>query len=150
MKFSKIQFISLLISLVVVPIIVFNLVWIFKAKAATGIMCFMGKSQDGQLVRSYPVIMFSSTGKDTIFFHGKTDTQLNPGDHITILYQKNDPTDARINDFDGLWIDTIIYAGIPFIILMMIFLHRAIIPWGSTVELGKKPFIKILNKENPI
>ena len=133
MQFSKIQFISLLLCLVVVPIIVVNLVWLFKAILKTGTMFFMGKTQDGQLVRTYPMIMFSSTGKDTIFFHGKTGVELKPGDQIPILYQKNDPTDVRINNFGALWIDTIIYAGIPLLILMMIFLHREVIPWGSIV-----------------
>lgn len=136
MRFTKTQFVVLLMCLIVLPIIVFNLVWLFNATKTKGTMCFMGKSQDGQLVRIYPVIMFSSTGRDTIFFNGKTDVNLNPGNPISILYQKNEPADARVNSFGGLWADTIIYAGIPFLILLIIYLHPAVIPWDCSVEVG--------------
>ena len=143
MQFSKIQFISLLLFLIVVPILVINLVWLSNSISTTGTMCFMGKSQDGQLVRTYPVIKFSQKGKD-IFFNGKSDVELNRGQAIPILYQKDDPADARINSFNGVWIDTIIYAAIPFVILLMIFFHREVIPWGSIVEVGKRPFLRII------
>lgn len=108
-------------------------------------MCFMGKQQNGQFMKTYPVIKFSSTGSDTVFFNGTDELLLMPGEAVQVRFRKNEPADAKINSFTGLWLDTFIYAAVPFLFLMIVYLHKDIIPRRSEVVLGKKPFIKILN-----
>jgi hypothetical protein len=145
MAVSKMQFFFSLIVFFVFPFFVSKLVWLSGSAATTGVMCFMGKEQNGQFVKSYPVIKFTSTGKDTIFFNGTDELLLKRGDIIPVRYQKKDPADARINSLSGIWLDTIIYACIPFLFLLIIFLHRGIIPPKSKIFIGKRPFIQIVS-----
>ena len=145
MRFNRMQFFLLLITLFVVPFIVYKIVWLSRSTSTNGIMCFMGKAQEGQLVRVYPVIKFSSDGIDTVFFNGNDDLQFKRGDMVPVRFKISDPTDAKINQFTGIWMDTIVSAAIPLIIILIIFLHRDIIPKRSKIIIGKKPFVKFVD-----
>lgn len=144
MQLNRIQFFFLLIVLFVLPFFVYKFIWISGSAATNGVMCFMGKQQNGQFVKTYPVIKFTTTGRDTVFFNGTDETLLRRGDSIPVRYQKTNPADARINDFTGIWLDTIIYGAVPLLFLLIIFLHRDIVPWQSNVVIGKRPFISIV------
>ena len=145
MRFNRMQFFLLLITLFVVPFIVYKIVWLSRSTSTNGIMCFMGKAQEGQLVRVYPVIKFSSDGIDTVFFNGNDDLQFKRGDMVPVRFKISDPTDAKINQFTGIWMDTIVSAAIPLIIILIIFLHRDIIPKRSKIIIGQKPFVKFVD-----
>jgi hypothetical protein len=144
MQLNRIQFFVLLIVLFVLPFFIYKLVWLSGSVATNGVMCFMGKQQNGQFVKTYPVIKFTSTGRDTIFFNGTDETLLKRGDSIPVRYQKTNPADARINDFTGIWLDTIIYAAVPFLFLLIIFLHPDIVPRQSNLVIGKRPIISMV------
>jgi hypothetical protein len=144
MQFSKAAFILTLATLFVLPFVINRLVWLYHSVPATGTMCFMGKTLDGQFGSEYPVIKFSSNGKDTIFFKGNHGPQYNPGDIIPIRFQKNNPADARINKFTNIWVDTIIDIVVPAVFLLIVFLHPGIIPHKSKIVVGKKPFIRLV------
>ena len=137
----------LLGSVFVLPFIAYKLIWIIEAEHTTGTMCFMGKTLNGQFSSEYPVIKFSSTGNDTVFFNGAEGVMLMPGEQVPVLYYKNDLPSARVASFQGLWVDTIIYASIPLVLLLIIFFHPGIIPPKTIVVIGKKPFIQLLNDE---
>jgi hypothetical protein len=144
MQLNRLQFFLLLVTFFVLPFIVYKFIWLSRSKATNGVMCFMGKAQEGQLVRVYPVIKFSSDGQDTVFFNGNDDLEFKRGDIVPVRFQKNDPTDARINRFAGIWVDSIINASVPLLILLITFLHPDIIPRKSKIVVGKKPFIKFV------
>jgi hypothetical protein len=144
MRFSKTSFITLLAIFFVSPFVIYKIIWIVLAKPATGTMCFLGKSLNGQFSSEYPVIKYTSTGKDTVFFNGAEGVQLIPGEQVPIRYYMNNLSGARVNSFQGMWVDTIIYAGIPLVILLIIFFHPDIIPKRSTIVIGKRPFIKLM------
>jgi hypothetical protein len=146
MQFSKTTFILLLAAIFVLPFFIGKLVWLYNSASATGAMCFMGKTQNGQFSSTYPVIKFSSNGKDTIFFNGNDGMECKRGDLIPVRFQKKNPADARVNEFTGIWVDTIVYAGIPFTILLIIFFHPDLIPRKSKIVIGKKPFIQLTVK----
>jgi hypothetical protein len=145
MQFGKTSFIALLALVFVLPFIVYKLTWIARAEHCTGTMCFMGKTLNGQFSSEYPVLKFTSTGKDTVFFNGAEGLLLKPGEQIPVLYHKNNLSGARVASFQGLWVDTVIYTSIPLVLLLIIFFHRGIIPRHSTILIGKKPFIQLLN-----
>lgn len=131
--------------LFVLPFIVYKLVWIALAESTTGTMCFAGKSLNGQFSSEYPVIKFTSTGKDTIFFNGEEGVQLQIGEKVPILFHRNNPTGARVESFQGMWIDTSTYASIPLVMLLIILFHPGIIPKNSRIQLGGKPFMRLVN-----
>ncbi|MFT4017717.1 MAG: hypothetical protein QM668_12200 [Agriterribacter sp.] len=60
-------FFILLLLLVIAPYIATRLCWILSAKETKGKIAFIGKDISAQLPRSYSVVMFSSTGSDTVF-----------------------------------------------------------------------------------
>jgi len=142
----------LLGSVFVLPFIAYKLIWIIQAEHTTGTMCFMGKTLNGQFSSEYPVIKFSSTGNDTVFFNGAEGVTLKPGERVPVFYYKNDLPGARMASFQGLWVDTIIYASIPLVLLLVIFFHPGIIPKNASILVGKKPFIRLLelNSSQPL
>jgi len=143
MQFSKTSFIILLSSVFVLPFIGYKLIWIIRAERATGTMCFMGKTLNGQFSSEYPVIKFTSTGRDTVFFNAAEGVVLKPGEQVPVLYYSDRPSGARVASFQGLWVDTLIYASIPLVLLLIIYFHPGIIPKNATIQVGKKPFIRL-------
>lgn len=148
MLLSKTQAFLFCISLLIFPVISYKMIWIYNSRATNGTMCFMGKSQDGQMVREYPVIRFSSNGSDTIFFNGTDNIIFKPGEAVPVRFQKSNPPAARINNFAGIWMDTVLYIAVPLVFLTIVFVHPDIIPGRSTIALGLHPFVKIHNSSD--
>ncbi len=144
MQLNKIQFGILVMALVIAPFVAYKGVWLLQSVPATGTMCFMGKSLNGQFSSTYPVIKFNTPKGDTIFFNGLEQAEYQPGQLVPIRYQKNNPNDARINQFAGIWQDTLVYALLPFVLLMMVLLHPEIIPRGAKIIIGRKPFFSVI------
>ena len=129
----------------VVPIIAAKLFWISSASKTKGVMAFEGKEITGQFQRTYAVIMFSATGKDTVFFNSADDESFSPGQSVPVLYQRSRPTEAKVDTFTGLWMDTVIYSGLFFLFIAIVFFHPQIIPYRARVQLLlKRPFIKLV------
>jgi len=145
MQLKKWAFFSVLLGIFVLPFFLYNLAWLINSAPAAGTMCFMGKTINGQLSSSYPVIRFSTHGTDTVFFNGLAEAVFKPGDPIPVRYNTANPADARINLFAGIWQDTIIYAMVPFMLLLIVFLRPDIIPRGSVFVIGGSPFLRIDN-----
>ena len=65
-------------------------------------------------------------------------------DPIPVWYIPSEVTNARIDDFLGLWGDLLVYGGIPELILLFAFLHPEVVPWGSGLLLTRKsPYIRL-------
>jgi hypothetical protein len=77
-------------------------------------------------------------------FNGNINLDLVRGETISVCYQKNNPSDAKMNSPICIWGDTMAYLLLPFLFLLVVFLKPDIIPKKSKVLLGKKPFIGIL------
>jgi len=107
-------------------------------------MYFTGHGNLGSVlgITTYPVIWFKS-GKDTIYFNGNLNIPLREGEKVSVLYQRNDPGDAKIRLFSCLWGDTMAYDLAPFIILLIVFFHPDLIPKKSTILIGRGGKIKI-------
>jgi hypothetical protein len=144
MQLTKIQFAILLMALLVLPFFGYKAVWLLRSVPAMGTMCFMGKSLNGQLSSTYPVIRFSSLAGDTIYFNGADELAYKRGELIPIRYREGKPAEARIDSFAGAWLDTVIYAMVPFLLLLIVFLHPEIIPHRSKIIIGKKALVRIV------
>lgn len=145
MLLSKNQFFGISLAVLLTPFLVYRLMWIARSSSTTGKMRFMGKTISGQITSVYPVISFYS-GADTVWFNGEGDNEMQPGDQVPVRYQKSDAHDARINTFIGIWMDIIIIAGVPSVMLLLIYLHRGIFPAGTRFLIGKRPFLQVVQE----
>lgn len=147
MIISRNQFFLLLFIIFIGPFIFYNIMWIATSMQTTGIMQFKGHTLELQGISSHPVIRFKA-GNDTIYFNGKNNLNLLPGEIVPVRYKSNDPSDAKVNTFFCIWVDTILYSLPFFLVLLILFLtpdrFDPLIPKKSHVLLGKKSFITII------
>lgn len=138
-------FFLLVFIIALAPYLAVRLIWISSAKKTNGIVAFTGKDISTQMPHSYSVIMFSATGKDTVFFNSGDNEIYEVGSTVPILYQPAEPKSAYINGFMGLWLDVTIYSIIMLVLVGIIFLHPAIVPYRSNIKIQRqKPVISVV------
>jgi hypothetical protein len=144
MTLNRLSFFFVLFIIVILPFFIHKFIWLAGSEKTTGTMGFVGKSQTGQLVHRNSVISFN-VGSNTIWLNGNDNILFKEGEPVPIRYQRDHPQEARVDVFSAIWGDTLVYGGIPVLILIVIFLDPKIIPLRSKVKLSvKKPFVKIL------
>lgn len=152
MVFAKNQFFLILGIVLIVPFVVNKIVWLANSRLAPGEMRFTGHGNLGSVlgISTYPVLKFI-VGRDTIYFNGNVNLDLKPGEQVMIRYQKNNPSDALVNNFVCIWMGTVAYALLPILVLLVLYVMPdgmdPIIPKGAKVIIGKKPFVRIIYKE---
>jgi hypothetical protein len=144
MTFSKPIFFGIVFLLIVGPFWACRLVWVLRSRQAPGVYAFAGQGFAGdQIKEDYSEIRFW-VGKDTFWVHGLGNLPVKPGEPIRVRYQPDDIYDARVDVFAGVWGDTLVYSGIPALMLLVLFVHPQVVPWGSRVRvITRKPFIQI-------
>ena len=145
MIFNRKSFFLSLFIVMVLPLPLYKMLWLATSRQTIGTMYFIGHGNLGSVfgISTYPVIWFIH-GKDTIYFNSNVNIPLKPEEKISVRYQRNDPTDARINYFSSIWGDTLAYDLAPLLIFLVMFLHPDLVPRKAKIVLGKKPVIKIL------
>ena len=145
MILSRNSFFALLAVLILLPLILYKLVWLAGTRETTGTMYFAGHGNLGSVlgISSYPVIWFRS-GSDTIFFNGNVNIPLRPDEKVSVRYQRGNPSDAKVNSFTCIWGDTLAYELGPFLILMIVYFHPDLVPKKKRILVGKKPFLQFL------
>lgn len=136
----------LLLALVYIAVVVSpKLVWLSGSEKTMGIFAFqgLGKALDQFPERSS--FLYFTYRNDTVWFKAPGGLGLADNTPIAVRFRKNNPQDAKIDNFHGIWMSTLIYGSLPFLVLIVIFLHPAIVPWRSRVVLiPRKPFIKVI------
>ena len=151
MQLNRTQFFLLLFIVFVGPFIDYKILWLHNSIHTTGVVYFMGHTLElhGD-ISTHRVIMFK-TEKNTVTFNAGIFDPSKTGDSVSILYQKDNPSDAREDLFSRIWGDTLVYSLLPFLVLLVIFITPdsldPLIPKKSIIMLGKKPFIQIINKK---
>ncbi|HEV3327470.1 MAG TPA: DUF3592 domain-containing protein [Puia sp.] len=142
---SKTTLFLVLFTLFAAPFVTSRTIWLIHSQKAEGFMAFEGMGYAGdQITLSYSVLYFKH-GQDKIWLNSSGNLHLAPGTQVTVRYQAGDPSDARVDTFIQLWGDTLVYGGIPLLILIAVFLHPEVIPRRSKVRLTwKRPFIKLI------
>jgi hypothetical protein len=122
-----------------------KLVWVLGSQKTTGIFAFQGR---GNALDQFPEsssFIFFMNGNDTVWFKATGGLGLPEGSPVAVRFRKNNPTDAKIDNLRGIWLPNIIYGSLPFLVVIVIFLHPHIIPWRSKIVLiPRKPFIKVI------
>lgn len=143
MTCSKHAFFGLLTLLCFAPFLIYKWAWIAGSERTMGTMGFRGKSYTGQLEHHYSVISFEAGG-DTVWFNGNDNIFFKEGEKVPVRYQRDHPSEARLDIFPSMWGDTLVYGGIPVAILLMLYLHPHIFPWGCRFRLqAKRPFVSV-------
>ena len=145
MTLLKWQFFFLLLCMLLLPFVIYKTVWLVASVPTQGTMCFMGKNLNGQFSSTYPVIKFRTEKGDTIFFNGLNEAEYKIGAQVPVRYQRTNPSDARINGFAAIWQDAIIYALVPVLVLLLVFVHPGIIQRQSKIIIGKKALVKVIH-----
>lgn len=116
-----------------------------KSRSTVGTLEFIGHGNLGSALgmSTYPVIMFV-VGSDTFHFNGDMNPELRKGQQLSVRYQEQDPSDAKINSPLSLWGDTVAYSLGPLLVFLGLVLTPDIIPSKSKVKIGYRPLIQVL------
>ncbi|HTB24642.1 MAG TPA: hypothetical protein VK711_04695 [Puia sp.] len=127
------------------PIIIPKIIWLSRSQKTSGIFSFEGKGSAGERIQlSYSFIHFKY-GNRTIWFKGLGNMHLKEESVVPVRYQINDPEDAKVDTFYGIWGAVVVYGGEPLLILICIFFHRGIFPPKSKILITlKKPYLKVV------
>jgi hypothetical protein len=60
-------------------------------------------------------------GKDSIYFNGNVNLDLQPGQKIPVGFQKDDPSDANVDNFVCHWMDSLAYSLLPILVLGVLY-----------------------------
>jgi hypothetical protein len=144
---SRNQFFILLFIIFIGPFIAYKTIWIITSEKTMGRILFRGRMIEVQGTSDHSVIKYKA-GKDSLFFNTEDDLEMKKREIVSVLYQKNNPSNACVNNFAGVWLGTLIYALFPFLIILALFFTPQrldpIIPKKSKVVFGKSPFVKII------
>lgn len=143
---SRFVFLTGLFCLFVLPFYVQNLHWIYHSTPTTGKAVFDGRSYTGQIGHSYTVIMFVTQG-DTIMFNSDDNQIFEKGTTLPVRYNNSMLKDARIGNTSGLWARTFFYSLMPLLIIIIIAVHKELIPYRSRIKLSYNPLITVLPSE---
>ena len=133
MTVSRNRFFAFLV-LLLLPFFIPRLIWLERSRPVTGSVSFTGKDQAGQFMHTYAVVRFRVN--DSLYWFNGPDNMLYPeGTLIPVLYQPTHPSDARIHSFLSVWGDLLVYTGIPFLLLLILFIHPEIIPWKKKIRI---------------
>ena len=122
-----------------------KLVWVLGTEKTIGIFSFQGY---GNALEQFPErssFIYFIYRNDTVWFKGPGGLGLPEDSPIPVRFHKNNPRDAKIDNFRSIWMPTIVYGTMPFLVVIVIFFHPHIIPWRSRIVLiPRKPFIKVI------
>lgn len=145
MVISKPIFFAALVVVAGGPFWTVRALWVARSVRVQGVFAFAGMGFAGDQVREdYSVISFRAGARE-IWFNGLGNLPYKRGQIIPVRYRPEDPYDARVDIFEAIWGDALVYSGIPIFMLLVAFLHPAVVPWGSRVRVTfKRPFLRIL------
>ena len=143
MIFSKNAFFFLLFLLLTLPFFLPNLIWLINSEKTTGTVEGIGTASGVSFGRDTYAYVSFTVNKDTFYFQGMDD-DYKQDDIVPLRYQRKNPEDAKLVSFYSLWGKTIAYCGAPLIFWIICFFAPDIVPKGSRILLGKKPFLKLL------
>ena len=122
-----------------------KLVWFLGSQKTTGIFAFQGRGNALDQLPERSSFIYFIYRNDTVWFKSLGGLGLPENSPIPVRFQKNNPQDAKIDNFRGIWLPTIVYGSLPLLVLIVAFFHPHIVPWRSrVVVIPRKPFIKVI------
>ena len=145
MTLTRSAFFLALTGLIVLPFLGYKLWWLLDSRGTRGVMAFVGQGEAGEQVRLDYTVIYFRVGKDTVWFNGMGNLNYKPDDSIPVRYRPSDPSDAKVDIFAATWGDTLVYSGIPALMLLAVSLHPQVVPYRSRIRLlASSPFLRIV------
>jgi hypothetical protein len=145
MIIHRTKFFLALICLFVTPLVLYKTIWLLQSKKTTGTFAFVSYGPALDQIRFPYSVMYFKHGIDTVWFEARGKLNYKPGAIVPVRYLAGNPSNAKLGTFRSLWMATIIYGGIPFLLLLAIFLHPEIVPYKKKVMLTRKqPFVWVV------
>jgi hypothetical protein len=121
MNLSRNQFFVLLLILFVSPFYAAKIYWLTHSRPATGLAWFMGHTLELHGDISQHLVILFQVGQDSVIFNAGDNQGFRVGDLVPIRYQKDNPSDARINIPVCIWGDTWVNSLLPLMVLLVFF-----------------------------
>jgi hypothetical protein len=135
------KFFLALISIWVIPLVAYKCIWLMQSRKVNGIFAFesLGPALD-------QIRLWFRSGNDTVWLKGPAGLHRNSGDVVPIRFIPGNGNTAKVDNFKGIWMGTVIYGGIILLVLIAVFVHPEIIPYRSRVKLtGRQPFVFLVS-----
>ena len=144
MTLTRNQFFLVALLICLVAAFSYKVWWFVTSKEAVGEVYFIGHGNLGSSlgISTYEVIRFTANC-DTIIFNNNLYLHLKVGQPVRILYQSDNPEDAKVNTFKAMWAEPLIYSLWPIVVLIVFYLMPEVFPKKAKVVLGGKKFISI-------
>jgi hypothetical protein len=122
MQIGKNLFFILLFLLLVSPFYLYRIYWLINSEETTGTYLFKGQSLIGgsDFMHAYPVIQFFD-GTKNVTFKGPDNVEYPPKATMSVRFQKADSSDARINNFLGIWLVTVFTSAAPTLLIVILY-----------------------------
>jgi hypothetical protein len=127
MKLTRLQLYFLGLLLLLLPLIVYKLIWLKRSVITRGVVLDVYETR--RYRNTYPRIQFN-TYNNTVTFSGHYNSPYEPGDSLDIRYIPSNPTNYSIDTFWNIWIVVIIINGMLFVFWSFLFLKN-VIPQGQ-------------------
>jgi hypothetical protein len=151
MRLSRNSFFVLLFIVFIGPLIANKIIWIFLSEKTFGRVLFKGRTIEVQGTSDHYVVKYR-VGKDSLFLNTADALDRQKGAIVPVRYQKKSPDDAYVNDLIGIWLTASIYALFPLLVLIVLYCtperFDPLIPRNSIIEIGRKPFLKIIRSSS--
>lgn len=145
MILTRKQFFVLGILVLVAPWFIYKALWIATSTKTNGIVLYNKEVYLRSMPQSCPIIQFK-TNNEVIEFAGDYNLSFKEGDSIAVRYHTSSPENAKAAVFVSLWMNTIVYASIPLLVWLILFIAPGIIPKNSRVVFSKRKWITFIAK----
>jgi hypothetical protein len=150
MTIKRSNFFLAIALMILLPVLIHRLLYLAGTSTTVGRMSFEGMGNALDQLRPTYSVMFFKLGRDTVWFNAKANLDYKAGDAVPVRFRTHDPSDATLNTFTAVWLGTLLMAGIPLVMLLIIFLTPEIVPRGSRIKLSASPpFVFIENSSPP-
>ena len=145
MIIHRTKFFLALISIYVIPLVAYKCIWLMQSRKVNGIFAFESLGPALDQIRFPHSEFWFRNGKDTVWIIGPGGLHLKKGAIVPLRYIPGNETHAKVDNFKGMWMGTVIYGGIILLLLIAIAVHPEIVPYRSRVMLmGRQPFVKVV------
>ena len=142
------RFFLLLAAAIVIPFLLPRILWLSGTRRTMGYVAFVGGGEIGdQMPMDYTYIKFP-LGKDTIWFKGLGNLSMERNTPVPVRYRSENPEDARLDIWQSIWGDQLVYLGIPLLMLLLAWVHPEVFPRRAKLKLSfRRPMLMIVPSE---
>jgi hypothetical protein len=146
MIMNRTKFFLALVSIWLIPLVAYKCIWLMQSRKVNGVFAFESLGPALDQIRFPHSEFWFRNGRDTVWIIGPGGLHLKKGAIVPLRYIPGNESHAKVDNFKGIWMGTVIYGGIILLVFIAVFLHPEIIPYRSRVKLtGRRPFVQVMS-----